>query len=178
MPANTDSLRAIEVRGLHEGRYIIQALALGYSTRSDTLYLAAGTRTAVTVTLFPWLSGVRCSPPRFRRPGQTACVAPDHSLIQLYRRVAVRFADPRQDPLAGLDRFLPEEIVVVTDEAVCERASREYGGKGSPPRRVIVLRLGNAGYLVYDPFEPNRGGEFTETVIYNPRWQVLARLEG
>ena len=66
-------------------------------------------------------------------------------------------------------------ITLVRDERVCERAGRAYGRSDDPPRRVIVVAMGQL-YLVYDPFEPVFGGEFDSRCIYDRSWRTVLCL--
>lgn len=77
-----------------------------------------------------------------------------------------------------MPRFAAAAVTLVRNEAVCGRVGRAYGGAGSPPRRVLVVRLGRAGYMVYDPYEPLDAGEWDVTTIFDRRWRVVVSLAG
>lgn len=63
--------------------------------------------------------------------------------------------------------------MLVTEQAVCRRAAAAYGAPKSFPRKVIALRLGVAGYLVYDPFEPISAGEYSYSTFFDRQWRRL-----
>jgi hypothetical protein len=73
----------------------------------------------------------------------------------------------------NLSRFKSVQVSLVRDQAVCDRAGRAYGQGKGPARRVVVIKLGNAGYVVFDPFEPERAGEFETWMVFDRRWRLL-----
>jgi hypothetical protein len=176
--ATLDSSRVARRDSLPPGWYTVRGLGLGYQPKTDTIRLSADSVTSLTVFLQTDLAGLRCRPPDFRRPGERACVTDPERGLDAELRSALRFAMPGGDSLPGLPRYRREEVALVTDEAICRRAGRAYGGPGSPPRKVIVIRLGGVGYLVFDPHEPLRAGEFQTTLIVDRRWRVLIGLDG
>jgi len=91
-------------------------------------------------------------------------------------QLAEEYAGPRTDSTSELPPYRREDIKLVRDEAVCRQAGDAYGGPGSPPRKVIVLELGESGYMVYDPYEPLTGGEFSSRVFFDRRWRPLFGL--
>lgn len=176
--ATLDSSRVARRDSLPPGRYTVRGLSIGYQPKTDTIGLSADTVTSVIMFLQMDLEGLRCQPPNFRRPNERACVTDPERGIDAELRSALRFAMPGGDSLPGLPRYRREEVALVTDEAICRRAGRAYGGPGSPPRKVIVIRLGSVGYLVFDPHEPLRAGEFQTTLIFDRSWRQLIGLDG
>lgn len=174
--AKLDSARIALQDGLPSGRYVVQALSIGYQTRTDTITLSPGLVTSAWVFLDTEHSGIRCRPPGFRRPNERACVVEPRSLIDDELQHAEYYAVPKKHGFNGVPRYRMQDVVLVTDEAICLRAALAYDVPESPPRKVIVLRLGNAGYIVHDPFEPMRGGEFTYTEFFDRRFRRLIAL--
>jgi len=171
--AKLDSSKTARQDGLPPGRYVVRALSIGYQPKTDTVMLSADTVTTAWVFLDTDYSGIRCQPPGYRRTNQRACVTDPKSLIDDEWEHAESYAWPQKEARKGVPRYRREDISLVTDEAVCLRAALAYDRTGTPPRKVIVLRLGNAGYIVHDPFEPMRGGEFTYTEFFDRRFRRL-----
>lgn len=175
-PGRFDPPWSARIDSLPPGRYIVRSLSIGYHPRTDTILLSAGAMTSAWMFLDAYYSGFRCQPPNYRRPTESSCVAESHEMVEHLRRTAQRFAIPRSDSLSGLAEYRREDVALVRDEAVCRRAAAAYGAPESFPRKVIVLRLGAAGYLVYDPFEPISAGEFSFSAFFDRRWRRLFGL--
>ena len=67
------------------------------------------------------------------------------------------------------------DVALVHAEAICRRAGELYGEPVDPPRRVVVVRMGRL-YLVHDPFEPVRAGEFEIHVVFDDQWNRLVGI--
>jgi len=169
---------ALLLSGLEARTYTLEARRLGYTLRRETVSLVEGTEISVVLMMNddPW--SIRCQPPRYRLPDEPACVGSSEPEAKQVLEHAMIYAAPTESPLPELPTFQSSDVALVLDEATCERAARAYGGSGSPPRRVVVIRLGSAGFFVEDPFEPHRAGEFSLTVVYDSKWRPLFSLAG
>ncbi len=176
--ANRDSGTALRVDDVRPGTYVVESRRLGYPSRRDTVAVVPGSEVRVTLALNDNDLRIRSHPPRFRMPGTPACVGPDDGMADLMLDRAREYAAPAEYPIEGLAGFTGDQVRLVLEPALCERAARLYGGAGSPPRRVIVIRLGSAGFMVEDPFEPHRAGEFRITMIFDAHWRLVAQLAG
>lgn len=119
---------------------------------------------------------IRCEPPRFRRDGESACVT-DFDTAEPHLELAREIATD-SSMVPGLGRFKPNQIRVVREERICERAGKAYARGEGPMRRVLVIQLGSAGYLVLDPFEPHTAGEFELSYVFDRRWRFLMGFAG
>lgn len=160
---------------LPAGRYQLTVGAVGLARSPDTLVIHPGSSDTVTVNLFADLSHFHnehnCRPRGFRRAGERACVT-DTAAVNFWADHMRTFADTTTPRWPNLIPFRESEILVVRDEKICDQAGRAYGGPNSPPRRVIVLRLGRM-YFVYDPFEPVTAGEFRILSFFDLQWKNL-----
>lgn len=174
---DTSSIRVF--RSLPPGQYVLRVRGLGYYPRQDTVNVLPGLDT-IRVALELWDDGYRnannCRPHTFRLPGQRACVT-DPKLTDRVMEHARSFAAPNQAAPFKIPKFSRKEVTLVRDESVCERAGRAYGGATSPPRYVVVVRMGRL-YMVYDPFEPLAAGEFDITAIFDSDWRTVVLLAG
>lgn len=162
---------------LPPGRYVVRALGIGYHPKTDTVTLSADTVTTAWMFLDTDYSAIRCHPPDYsHRPTKSGCVPESHEMVEHLRVTAERFAIPRVDSARGLAPYRRESIILVTDQALCRRAAAAYGAPKRFPRKMIVLRLGVAGYLVYDPFEPISAGEYSYSTFFDRRWRRLFGL--
>lgn len=165
---------------LPAGRYQLTVRSIGLARSPDTVVIHAGSSDTITATLFHDLAHFRnehnCRPRGFRRSGESACVT-DTATVGLWIHRVRTYADSALARRLGLIPFREEEIRVEHDERICDRAGNEYGGPGSPPRRVMVLRLGRM-YFVYDPFEPEAAGEFDISSFFDLKWKNLLNLAG
>lgn len=178
-PANwtADTTSAFVFEHLASGTYVVSVRALGYARRIDTITVPAG-GLEVRVPLATFSDGYRnrfnCRPRGFRRTGQRACVTEgEEAAVQLDEARSLARADERR-------RFrLPvgdsTDVRIVSDEGLCDLAARLYGDSSDPPRRVILIRMGEL-YLVYDPFEPLEAGEWSLRKIFDARWQLVVAL--
>jgi hypothetical protein len=163
---------------LPAGPVAVVIRAIGFQPTFETIQVRTH---AVDTVAIPLRSDVeydiRCSPPLFRRSGESPCVT-DSAEVDATLELARRLADPTERVRPGLGQFTLAQVKLVRNESTCDRASRAYGGDKNPPRRVIVVRLGKAGYVVIDPFEPLRAGEFETTMVYDRRWRPLFGFDG
>lgn len=164
---------------LPPGRHALSTRAIGFwSPRLDTVDVRAGAVDTILIRLETFYEGYRnvynCRPRRFRRAGETACL-PDseHAAILIQR--AREMASDEQRRALKLPPFSEDDIALVRDEEVCERASRAYGRPGDPPRRMIVVRMGPL-YMVYDPNEPRYAGEWDTISIFDAMWGHVLNL--
>jgi hypothetical protein len=174
----TDSSGRHRFLSLPAGPVVVKVRWLGVAPRQETLLVRAHAIDTVVIPLRGDISddGIRCAPPGFRRTGETACVT-DPNEVQPMLDFARHLADPSEHYEPKLARFWHGRVSLVHDESTCDRAGRAYGRGTGPPRRVVVVRVGDAGYVVYDPFEPHRGGEFTTTMVFDRRWRLLAAYD-
>ena len=162
------------------GDYQLFSGYIGYYPRMDSLRVAKGHEYILRLPMTDYFTGLEnkynCRPRGFRRPGETACVTSgewvDHAL-----GYAVDLSRPEGGQGFGLPRTDPTQVKLVTDESICERAGRHYGKPTDPPRRVIVVRMDTI-YMVYDPFEPERGGEWTAWSFFDSKWKLIAIITG
>jgi hypothetical protein len=163
---------------LRAGRYQLDARALGYDGRTDTVVVRSGSTDTVTVALEEYDDALRnqhnCRPRGFRRVGERACIT-DQITTELVLDRARDMASPRFRFGVGLPAGDSTDVRIVDDERICERAARVYGLDTGPPRRVVVVDA--TGFLVvYDPAEPLALGEFNQWLVIDRRFRVLARL--
>jgi hypothetical protein len=159
------------------GSVVVTISALGSNPNRQTLQVRSNAIDTVAIPIREaYKNDIRCSPPRFRRTGESACVTEPNE-VEGTLLLAQGLVDQGERTRPGLGPFSLAQISLVRDEATCDRAGRGYGGGKGPPRRVIVIRLGNAGYVVYDPFEPEIAGEFATTMVFDRRWRILIRYE-
>ncbi len=173
-----DSLRRHRLFGLPAGPVVVTVGATGFQPTVETLQVRSNVVDTVAIPLRLELeTDIRCSPPRFRRTGQPACVT-DRFEVEATLDLARGLVDQAEPIRPGLGQFTLADVSLIHDETICDRAGRAYGGGKGPARRVIVVRLGNAGYVVYDPFEPEIADGFTTTILFDRRWRILARFVG
>lgn len=176
----SDTATVFVFDSLAPGPHVLIVRAVGYYGRTDTLVVTAGTVAVLRVPVPLFHDGYRnrfnCRPRGFRRPGERACVIEgDDVEAQLIH--ARSLARPDQRILFGLPAGDSTDVALVGDELQCERAGRTYAEGDDPPRRVILIRIGQL-YLVYDPFEPLEAGEWNITKIFDRDWRLLVALAG
>lgn len=175
-----DSTAVREFRDVPAGTYILRVGSIGYFSDPDTVTVRPGAADTVTVALeafFDWYRNVHnCRPRGFRRAGESACVT-DPRLVERELNYARTLASPEDRTFPEIPYLRPSQIKLVTDEGLCERAGREYGGPDDPPRRVVVIRLGRL-FMVYDPFEPEAAGEWDVRSIYDRNWKPVLHIAG
>lgn len=87
-----------------------------------------------------------------------------------------RMAD--RDTLFKIPVVSPSQVVLVTDERICTKASDAYGPKAgsTEPARVYTIKLGTKGYAVYDPDQP--AGEYRVVMILNTKFTQIGGWTG
>ncbi len=166
---------------LRPGRYALVSRRIGYYARTDTVTARAAATDTLGVSLEAFDDGYRnvhnCRPHRFRRAGESACVtdsAATSAAIDRAREYASAAGRRGFHLPAGDTLPVP---VIVRDERLCDRAGRAYGGRDSPPRRVVVVAIGDL-FVVYDPLEPIAAGEWNVTMVFDRRWRPLIGVAG
>jgi hypothetical protein len=111
---------------------------------------------------------------------QGACRGPDdrtHSLIAELAGWMVT-TDPeqiaRRDTVFNIPVVNPNEITLVTDDAVCVRARNAYAAPGQGP--VYVLRLATEHFAVLDP--AFLAGSIETVKIFSKDWQIVGGWSG
>jgi hypothetical protein len=168
----------LEFRLPGPGTYWVSSLARPIGRRVDSVQFSATGRYELIV---PHKAGVtngplpphwRCALPNFRREGENACVTTgpeiDRSRDYLYAYGWGRIH-------GGGKARLSENLVVVSDSMVCVEAGRRYGRQDDPPRRMLVLAA-DGFYFVYDPFEPEMGGEWMSRMVFTRDWVDVGRF--
>ncbi len=177
--ADSSSIQVVE--DLPAGRYQLRVRRIGYNARTDTVVVRSRSADTITVALREFYTEYRnlwnCRPRRFRYPGESACVDDREETdfaVEYTRRLA------RPDHLKLFPQIPPfdsSDVAPVRDEQVCERAALAYGEPGDPPRRVIVVRMGQL-FMVIDPHEPLTAGEWDIWRVFNRRWESVLNLTG
>lgn len=181
-PAASPDTSAIRIfAGLPPGRYALVTRRIGYYARTDTVTAHPAATDTVRVSLEEFNDGYRnvhnCRAHHFRRAGESACVTDSgetRGAIDRARQYAS--AEGRRGLHLPAGDTLPVPVIV-RDERLCERAGRAYGGRDSPPRRVIVVAIGDL-FLVYDPYEPIAAGEWNVRMLFDRRWRPLIGIAG
>lgn len=176
----------LELGQLAPGNYELWIRRIGYAARTHRVKLAAGQVDTLVVHLPPYEVPFRspCEPPR-RRPAWTGWCAPpsaDRDYLVAWARDFVRRGDLEAFELPSISA---EQVALVTDEALCERAAAAYGAYvrnpvdslPAPRRSVVVVRLGPV-YYVDDPFEPLWFGEWTGRPIFDAEFRHLVTIVG
>lgn len=163
------------------GRYQLIIRRIGYSARTDSVVVRPRSADTVTVALRTFHDEYRntynCRPRRFRYPGERACLD-DTTEADFAVAYARAFADSAErKPFPQIPPFDSSDVALISDEATCERASMAYGEPGDPPRRVIVVRMGQL-FMVYDPHEPLTAGEWDIRRFFDRRWESILDLAG
>lgn len=170
--ADTGAIRSFAA--MTPGQYVLFARGLGFSVRTDTVTVRAGTTDTVHAALTDVFADYRnthnCRPHRFRRRGESACVT-DSAHVESALRHARSIMSPARGQWSR-PGGAAAPLAVVSDERVCERAGRAYGGRGSPPRRVVVVVVGDQ-FIVSDPYEPLPAGEWDLWILFDRRWRVV-----
>lgn len=181
-PAASPDTSAVRMfTGLRPGRYLLVSRRIGYYARTDTVTARPAATDTLGVSLEEFNDGYRnvhnCRPHRFRRAGELACVTDSvvtSAAIERAREYGSARGRRGLHLPAGDTLIAP---ILVRDERVCERAGRAYGGRDSPPRRVVVVAIGDL-FFVYDPFEPIAAGEWNVTMLFDRRWRPLIGIAG
>jgi hypothetical protein len=173
-----DSTSRHLLTGLPPGPALLLIRSIGYVPTRETVIVRSGAIDTLVVPVRVDLQeGIRCTAPGYRRTGEPACVT-DREDAEAYIEMGRRFASTAEERLPGLGPFTTAEVELVHDERVCERAGKAYGHGKGPARRVLVVRLGAAWFIVFDPFEPDRAGEFATSYIFDNHWRVLLGIGG
>jgi hypothetical protein len=90
-------MTTLRIESMRPGSYVVTALRLGYAVRTDTVDVGAAMEVTIALTMNDAYLGVRCSPPRYRRSGESACVGLEVPEAQVWVREARRYAEPRRD---------------------------------------------------------------------------------
>jgi hypothetical protein len=181
-PAASPDTRSVRIfRGLRPGRYVLVTRRFGYYGRTDTVTARPAGTDTLGVSLEAFDDGYRnvhnCRPHRFRHAGESACVT-DSAVISAAVERAREYASAEARRGFHLPTGdTPPVPMLVRDERLCERAGRAYGGRDSPPRRVVVVAIGDR-FLVYDPYEPIAAGEFNVRMLFDRRWRPLISIAG
>ena len=162
------------------GPHLLYLSGIGYGRFVDTLNL----RTGYSDTIVVWLRNsddehrntYNCRPRGFRRAGASACVTDSVETDAVLAR-AREFAGAGSLKALGISPFDSSRVTLIQHEKTCLRAARLYGEPNDPPRRVVVVRMGRH-YLVYDPYEPLRAGEWNIWRIFDRRWRPVFDLMG
>jgi hypothetical protein len=173
-PSSADTGAIRRFAAMTPGQYVMFVRGFGFSVRTDTVTVRAGATDTVHAALTDVFSEYRnthnCRPHRFRHRGEPACVT-DSAHVES----ALRHARSIMSPVRGQSSrpsAAAVPLVIVRDERVCERAGRAYGGRGSPPRRVVVVAVGDR-FIVSDPYEPLPAGEWDLWILFDRRWRVV-----
>jgi len=163
------------------GAYLLTVRRIGFGRDTATVVVRAGSADTVTVSLQDFNDEYRnvhnCRPRGFRRAGERACVT-EPEQADIWVSYARNLLEPGQRTLISrVPKYRARDVELVTDERICERAGRAYGGEESPPRRIIVVRVGRS-YMVHDPFEPLTAGEWDITVFFDHDWRQISGIAG
>lgn len=145
--------------------------------RNDTVAARPGAVDTVHVAVESFEERYRnvhnCQPHKFRRDGESACVTDPSVVTELLDRARKMASSVHREGEAPSDE--PPELI--RDEQMCERAGRAYGGRGGPPRRMALFRIGEL-FLAYDPYEPAPAGEWNAWGVFDRRWHYLYVILG
>jgi hypothetical protein len=157
---------------------LLRVNALGYEGRTDTVGIRPGVVDTIVVPIrVIYGQPVMCAPPQYRRNGEKACAQYIEGETEMYLELGQRLATDPDYRKYGLGSFTPDQVTLVREEKICKTAGVAYGRGKGPGRKVIVIRLGSAGYLVYDPFMPETAGEFATSMIFDLRWRFLFGID-
>jgi hypothetical protein len=177
--AGIDSSSVLVFQQIPAGRYELKLRRIGLVARTDTVVVRSRAADTVTIALRDfqedYWNTYNCRPRRFRHPGETACLddAEETGWAVARVRALADSATLRLFPM--IPKFDSSEVALITDEAVCERAARAYSNPDDPPRRVIVVRMGQL-FIVHDPHEPLRAGEWHLWRVFDRRWESIVNL--
>jgi hypothetical protein len=122
-----------------------------------------------------------------RRPPDAGvqCVVAD-SVVDRHWDQARELAQPDSRQAFRFAAFDSQQVALVRDPEVCRRAARGYqqprrkAGQAVPRlTRIMVLRLGRAGYLIHAPEDWFMAGEFAcDVALLDARFRYRAHLCG
>ena len=83
----------------------------------------------------------------------------------------------RRDSVFRIPVVPPDQLVVVSDERICRRASRAYAKRlRVAPGPVHVVQMGSGSstwYAVYDPVGGTQPGQMSAVLILDRRYRYL-----
>lgn len=161
--------------GLTPGAHVLVIQSPGFKIRTDTVIVRRGATDTIHAALRMWDDEYRnvgnCRPRGFRHRGESACVTDSQHVESALRHArSIVSAERRSDSVRANGVDVP--LVIVRDERLCERAGRAYGGRRSPPRRMVVVAAGDQ-FVVSDPYEPQPTGEWNVWLLLDRRWRRI-----
>ena len=107
--------------------------------------------------------------------GQSACLpaAPRSNVLIGELKELMTTTDPEEiserDTLLKVPVVNPDDVTLVTDEAICTKVIAAYAAPR--PARVLAIRLGRRGYAALDPV--GLAGEFENVLIFDRRFKRI-----
>lgn len=113
------------------------------------------------------------------------CITVD-SVAKTYVERALALANTVSQHRLHFAAFDSGQVMLVRDSAVCQRVARGYGIRDGRVRkdlaeinRLVVVRLGAAGYLVHVPTDVFSAGEFVcDVAILDARFRYRSHMCG